>query len=86
MLLLGNLLVGGGSRRGERLVGLDHMLAAVDWVGVVPLRGRLPPLARALTTVIVVVGGAAAAAAAAFSGDISLCRVLVVKRPGQILG
>ena len=63
------------------------MLAAVDWVGVVPLRGRLPPLARALTTVIVVVvGGGAAAAAAAFSGDISLCRVLVVKRPGQILG
>ena len=85
MLLLGNLLVGGGSRRGERLVGLDHMLAAVDWVGVVPLRGRLPPLARALTTVIVVVGGGGAAAAA-FSGDISLCRVLVVKRPGQILG
>ena len=77
MLLLGNLLVGGGSRRGERLVGLDHMLAAVDWVGVVPLRSRLPPLARALTTVVV---------GAASSGDISLCRVLVVRRPGQILG
>ena len=84
MLLLGNLLVGGGSRGRERLVGLDHMLAAVDWVGVVPLRGRLPPLARALTTVVVVVGGGGGAAAS--SGDISLCRVLVVQRPGQILG
>ena len=80
MLLLGKLLVGGSGRR-ERLVGLDHMLAAVDWVGVVPLRGRLPPLARALTTVVVVVGGGGAS-----SGYISLCRVLVVRRPGQILG